>query len=63
VIAPVEMVVLLYKERWKKARKGFSDITPEEFKEWTLGLWTFPGENPERVGHPALFPWSSRRGV
>jgi DNA modification methylase len=56
VIAPVEMIVLLYKERWRKTRKGFSDITPEEFKEWTLGLWTFPGENPERVGHPAPFP-------
>ena len=56
VIAPVEMIVLLYKERWRKTRKGFSDITPEEFKEWTLGLWAFPGENPERVGHPAPFP-------
>jgi len=56
VIAPVEMVVLLYKGRWRKARSGLSDITPGEFKEWTLGLWTFPGENPERVGHPAPFP-------
>jgi len=56
VIAPVEVIVLLYKRSWKKLRDGISDITPEEFKQWTLGLWTFPGENPERVGHPAPFP-------
>jgi site-specific DNA-methyltransferase (adenine-specific) len=56
VIAPVEVIVLLYKHSWKKLRKGTSDITAEKFKEWTLGLWSFQGENPERVGHPAPFP-------
>jgi site-specific DNA-methyltransferase (adenine-specific) len=56
VIAPVEVIVLLYKHTWKKLSRGVSDITPEEFKQWTLGLWVFPGENPERVGHPAPFP-------
>lgn len=56
VIAPVEAIVLLYKHSWKKLKKGMSDISPEEFKQWTLGLWTFPGENPKRVEHPAPFP-------
>jgi len=56
VIAPIEIIVLLYKHSWKKLRKGVSDITPEKFKEWTLGMWTFQGENPERVRHPAPFP-------
>jgi site-specific DNA-methyltransferase (adenine-specific) len=56
VIAPVEAIVLLYKHSWKKLREGISDIIPEEFKQWTLGLWTFPGENPKRVEHPAPFP-------
>ncbi|MEM1694904.1 MAG: site-specific DNA-methyltransferase [Ignisphaera sp.] len=56
MIAPVEVVVVMYKERWKKVRQGVSDITREEFIEWTNGLWTFPGENPKRVGHPAPFP-------
>ena len=56
VIAPVEVIVLLYKHSWKKLKKGISDISPEEFKQWTLGLWTFPGENPKNVGHPAPFP-------
>ena len=56
VIAPVETIVVLYKESWKKLSKGESDITKEEFIEWTNGLWTFPGESKKRIGHPAPFP-------
>ena len=56
IIAPVEVVVLLYKHSWKKLSRGETDISREEFIEWTNGLWTFPGENPRRVGHPAPFP-------
>jgi site-specific DNA-methyltransferase (adenine-specific) len=33
-----------------------SDITPQEFMEWTNGLWSFNGESRKRVGHPAPFP-------
>jgi site-specific DNA-methyltransferase (adenine-specific) len=57
VIAPVEVIVILYKERWKKisgSRK--SDITKKEFVEWTNGVWNFMGESKKRVGHPAPFP-------
>ena len=56
VIAPVETIVVLYKESWKKLSKGESDITKEKFIEWTNGLWTFPGESKKRIGHPAPFP-------
>ncbi len=56
VIAPVETIVVLYKDSWKKLRKGKSDITKSEFIEWTNGLWTFSGESKKRVGHPAPFP-------
>jgi len=56
VIAPVEVIVLFYKQSWKKFRRGISDITADQFKDWTLGLWSFQGENPEKVGHPAPFP-------
>ncbi len=56
VIAPVEAIVLFYKKSWKRLSKGKSDITPDEFKEWTLGVWAFQGENPKKVGHPAPFP-------
>ncbi len=57
VIAPVELIVLLYKDSWKKtsgSRK--SDITREEFISWTNGVWTFKGESKRKIGHPAPFP-------
>jgi site-specific DNA-methyltransferase (adenine-specific) len=56
VIAPVELIIVFYKEQWKKIYKGESDITREEFMEWTNGLWTFNGESKKRIGHPAPFP-------
>ena len=56
VIAPVEVIVVFYKERWQKIENGKSDITKEEFMEWTNGVWTFPGESKKKVGHPAPFP-------
>lgn len=57
VIAPVELIVVLYKNSWKK-RSGtrISDISREEFLSWTNGLWTFPGESKKKIGHPAPFP-------
>lgn len=56
VIAPVEVIVVLYKERWAKRSKGKSDITRDEFIEWTNGVWNFSGESRSRIGHPAPFP-------
>ena len=56
VIAPVEMIVLLYKDQWKRKERGKSTISREEFIEWTNGMWTFPGENRKALGHPAPFP-------
>jgi len=57
VIAPVELIVVLYKQSWKKTSGSKeSDITRDEFMAWTNGLWTFGGESAKRVGHPAPFP-------
>ena len=57
VIAPVELIVVLYKKRWRKTSgSGKSDITKSEFMNWTNGLWTFSGESKKKVGHPAPFP-------
>ena len=56
IIAPVEVIIVFYKEQWKKSSPGISDITKEEFIEWTNGMWTFPGESPKNVNHPAPFP-------
>lgn len=56
VIAPVELILVLYKGEWKKQYKGQSDIQKQEFMDWTNGLWTFNGESKKRIGHPAPFP-------
>ena len=56
VIAPVELILVLYKGEWKKKYKGQSDIQKQEFMDWTNGLWTFNGESKKRIGHPAPFP-------
>jgi site-specific DNA-methyltransferase (adenine-specific) len=57
VIAPVELIVVLYKKSWKKiSGSGESDISREEFMDWTNGLWTFNGERKKKTGHPAPFP-------
>ena len=56
IIAPVELIVVFYKEQWKKeSGSRISDIERDEFIEWTNGLWTFPGEN--RKLYPAAFPF------
>ncbi len=56
VISPVELIVVMYKTTWKKKHKGVSDITKDEFIEWTNGIWSFPGESSKKIGHPAPFP-------
>ena len=57
VTAPVEMIAVFYKHTWRRQRVGrTTDILRDEFLAWTLGTWTFQGESPARVGHPAPFP-------
>ena len=58
VIAPVEVILILYKKYWKKTNKvQRNDITRQEFMDWTNGLWTFSGQSKKGAGgHPAPFP-------
>lgn len=57
VIAPVELIVILYKDEWKKTNgTKINDVTGDEFKNWTQGVWVFNGESKKRIGHPAPFP-------
>ena len=57
VIAPVELIVVLYREQWKRSSgTRRTTITRQEFMDWTNGLWTFNGESKKRTGHPAPFP-------
>ena len=58
VTAPVEMIAVFHKGGFRRPATGGrrGDITRDEFLAWTLGMWTFAGANPRRVGHPAPFP-------
>lgn len=59
VIAPVEVILVLYKSQWKKNRNRIrkNDITKQEFMDWTNGVWAFNGQNKKGAGgHPAAFP-------
>jgi len=57
IIAPVELIVVFFKDEWKKTNgTKISDITGDEFKDWTQGVWKFNGESKKRIGHPAPFP-------
>ena len=58
VIAPVEVILVLYKKEWKKQNRiKNNDITRQEFMDWTNGLWTFNGQSKKGAGgHPAAFP-------
>jgi len=56
VIAPVEVIIIFYKDKWAKIQNGESDITKDEFMKWTNGVWTFSGESKKKIGHPAPFP-------
>jgi len=49
--------VVLYKKSWQKASGSQkSNITRDEFIEWTNGVWNFSGESKNKIGHPAPFP-------
>ena len=52
-----EAVLVLSRDRRKRDGRGkTSDVTREEFMDWTLGLWAFNGQNTAQHGHPAPFP-------
>ena len=56
IIAPVETIIILYKDCWKRERQGENDITADEFKDWVFGTWSFNGANGKHIGHDAPFP-------
>ena len=56
VIAPVETIIVLYKNEWRREKQGESTIERDEFKDWVRGMWKFNGESAKRIGHEAPFP-------
>lgn len=58
VVTPVELIIVFYKQQWKKLNRGISTITHPEFLDWHKGWWAFRGESATLIGHPAPFPFS-----
>ena len=54
---PFEYILVFAKENKKLQYKGKTDLTREEFIEYSNGLWKFAPENRQKkFGHPAMFP-------
>lgn len=54
---PFEHILVFCKESKKLQDKGETDLTKEEFIEWSNSMWTFaPEKNMKKIGHPAVFP-------
>lgn len=54
---PFEHILVFCKEFKKLKHKGVSDLTKEEFIEWSLALWKFAPQNKQKkIGHNAMFP-------
>ncbi|HHV27984.1 MAG TPA: site-specific DNA-methyltransferase [Tissierellia bacterium] len=54
---PFEYILVFAKENKKLQYKGDTDLTREEFIEYSNGLWKFaPETRQKKIGHPAMFP-------
>lgn len=57
---PFEYIMVFAKDSYKlpqpENKVELTDITNEEFVEWSLAHWTVQGENRKKIGHPAPFP-------
>jgi site-specific DNA-methyltransferase (adenine-specific) len=50
------MIINFHKISPKILEKGETDLTKEEFVQWTNGLWVIGPESAKRRNHPAPFP-------
>lgn len=56
ILPPFEMVINFHKKSPKILEKGETDLTKEEFVQWTNGLWVIAPESAKKRNHPAPFP-------
>jgi len=49
-----ELILFAYKNKWKKEDRGVSDMTKQEFMQYTQNVWFFPTSRSK--DHPATFP-------
>lgn len=55
ILPPFEYIVVVYKGTPRK-EGGETDLTKEEFIQWTNGLWNITPESKKKIGHPAPYP-------
>ena len=54
---PFEHILVFCKEDKRLQRKGDTDITKQEFIDWSLAIWRFaPETKQKKIGHNAMFP-------
>lgn len=53
---PFEHILVFSKDSLNLNRKGETDLTRQEFIDFSLAMWTFPGIPKTKSGHPAAFP-------
>jgi len=54
---PFEHILVFARETKKLQYKGETDLTKEEFIDWSLALWKFaPETRQKKMGHNAMFP-------
>ena len=52
-----ESILVAYKGKWDRGRKGHNDVPREEWPELTRNIWKFPpAKKKQREHHPAPFP-------
>ncbi len=56
ILPPFEMIINFHKGSPKIIQKGETDLTKEEFIQWTNGLWVIAPESAKKRNHPAPFP-------
>ena len=54
---PFEHILVFCKGNKKLQKKGTTDLTKQEFIDWSLSIWAFPPETKQKkMGHSAMFP-------
>lgn len=54
---PFEYILVFYKNSKKLQHEGISTINKQDFIDWSLSIWNFPGETQmKKWKHPAMFP-------
>lgn len=56
ILPPFEMIINFHKGSPKILEKGTTDLTREEFINWTNGLWVMAPESAKKRNHPAPYP-------